>query len=43
LRLILIAVAVVVIAVGGLMFYGYSWTPAQKQVHVEIPNDQFPQ
>ena len=42
-RLILIAVVVVIAAAGGLMFYGYSLAPAPQPVHVEIPNDQFPQ
>jgi len=42
-RLIVIAVVLVIAAAGGLMFYGYSLAPAPQPVHVEIPNDQFPQ
>ena len=42
-RLVLIAVVLVIAAAGGLMVYGYSLAPAQQPVHVEIPNDQFPQ
>jgi hypothetical protein len=43
LRLILIAVVAVIAAAIGLIVYGYSLAPAQKPVHIEIPNDQFPQ
>jgi len=42
-RIIVIVLAVVVVAAGGLMAYGYSVAPAPQPVHVEIPNDQFPQ
>lgn len=41
-RLIAAAVALVVLAGVGLVFYGYSISPQTKPVHVEIPNDQFP-
>jgi hypothetical protein len=42
-RLIIIAVVVLAVAVGGLAWYGYSLAPAQKSVTVQVPNDQFPQ
>lgn len=42
-RLIVIALVLVVAAAGGLMVYGYSVAPTSRPVHVEIPNDQFPQ
>jgi hypothetical protein len=41
-RLILIGLAVIVLAAGGLVAYGYSLAPKPKPVQVEIPNDQFP-
>jgi hypothetical protein len=43
LRVILIAVVAVIAAAVGIIFYAYSLSPVQKPVHVEIPNDQFPQ
>ncbi len=42
-RLIVIALVLVIAAAGGLMVYGYTLAPKPQPVHVEIPNDQFPQ
>jgi hypothetical protein len=42
-RLIAAGLVLVILAGAGLVFYGYSLSPQPKPVHVEIPNDQFPQ
>jgi hypothetical protein len=42
-RLIGVALVLMLLAGGGLVFYGYSLSPQPTPVHVEIPNDQFPQ
>ena len=43
LRVIAASLVLGLLAAAGLIFYGYSLSPQPKPVHVEIPNDQFPQ
>ncbi len=42
-RLIIAGIVLVILAGVGLTYYGYSLSPQPKPVHVELPNDQFPQ